>query len=1055
MLRTVVADRPEDLLDELVAALREPLDDGSVASLFTPEWVSVPSLGMATWVRGQLSRRLGAGALHDGISANIEYPFPGVLRWAILDAHRLAADPTAELADPWRVDRLVWSVLEVLSDPPGDLDDRLTLRGTGVTLAGRAGPLADLFDQYVVHRPQMVLDWLDGRDVGADGSAIDPARAWQPALFRAVQRHIAERHGITATPAERLVDALDRLRAGTLDLGPGAPRPVPPRLFVAGQSLITAELGPVLSALAEHRDVTLLMLSPSARTSVEMAERTAAQRHRPPARAASWAIERGVHPAAPVSTHPLLATWAQRPIESAVLLGVGGAEPELAGPPPAEPADLLGRLQRDLHDGAIGEQPFVPTERDRSVQLHGTPGRTRQVEALRDTILGLLRDDPTLTEADVVVLCPALDEFAPVLTAVLGPTAGRGDQPAPDTVPALRYAVVDRSARSFNPVLDALAALLELLPGRFDATAVRGFLALPAVRERFGLSAEDLALAADWTDETRVRWGLDDRHRRRWDVEGDAGNSWQTALDGLLMGVALGDDLRDTALPGVGAPPDPTAAYALAPGGVAPMSLADGDLAAAGRLAAALRSLAAAHSRLVERGVRPVAEWLDDLTATLDDLVAAPRFEDWQRSAVDELLTGLVAASAAGVGNDPEPSRVLLQLADVRRLLAPSLEGGRARADLGYGSVVVARPSLLQSVPHRVVCVLGLDSDALPAGRNPGDDLLRHAPMVGDRDARAEARAELLAAITSARDTLVVTFNSTDVRTNTKVPEAVVLDELVEVLATTLGVTTDQLRASHSSAQVVHHHPRQAFDPANFGGGPHRDPVGFDPVALEGARALHQPRHERSGDTTLLAAPLPVRPAATTIELADLRDFYRHPVRSFFRTRLDVVAPRIDEAPDDELPPRWRWRDSTGHGSVHSSSGSEWRAAGSTGWPTVPAAARRTSAPCSTQPAPAACCRPSRWPPSSSTRSAPSPRCSSRPPSASACVARRPTPSPSTSPCPVGCDSSARPRTASTATARARSASATAARSRTAASTSPSICSRPPWPTRRPSVVPC
>jgi exodeoxyribonuclease V gamma subunit len=39
---------------------------------------------------------------------------------------------------------------------------------------------------------------------------------------------------------------------------------------------------------------------------------------------------------------------------------------------------------------------------------------------LRDAICHLLADDPTLEPRDVIVLCPDIDEFAPLLHATFG-----------------------------------------------------------------------------------------------------------------------------------------------------------------------------------------------------------------------------------------------------------------------------------------------------------------------------------------------------------------------------------------------------------------------------------------------------------------------------------------------------------------------------------------------------------------------------------------------------------------------------------------------------------
>jgi exodeoxyribonuclease V gamma subunit len=160
--------------------------------------------------------------------------------------------------------------------------------------------------------------------------------------------------------------------------------------------------------------------------------------------------------------------------------------------------------------------------------------------------------------------------------------------------------------------------------------------------------------------------------------------------------------------------------------------------------------------------------------------VAAPWGEDWQRLKFDAAVLALRDASASGEG---APSDLPLRFSEVRRLLSPSLDGGAARADLGAGAMVVSRPSLLGNVPYRVVCILGLDADALPVGRAGGDDLMATAIAVGDRDPRSDARADLLAAVGAAREHLVVTATSRDVRTNVPVPMAVVLDELLELVA--------------------------------------------------------------------------------------------------------------------------------------------------------------------------------------------------------------------------------------------------------------------------------
>ncbi len=86
--------------------------------------------------------------------------------------------------------------------------------------------------------------------------------------------------------------------------------------------------------------------------------------------------------------------------------------------PPAPPPDnLLGWLKNDLAADRMPTEPPVLDPADRCVQVHACHGRTRQVEVLREVIVGLLADDPTLEPRDVLVMCPDVETFAPIIAA--------------------------------------------------------------------------------------------------------------------------------------------------------------------------------------------------------------------------------------------------------------------------------------------------------------------------------------------------------------------------------------------------------------------------------------------------------------------------------------------------------------------------------------------------------------------------------------------------------------------------------------------------------------
>ena len=548
---------------------------------FTPEWVAVPSDGMRRWLTLELARHLGASGPGggDGIAANIVRAYPGDLRSAVLAVDR----PEAQ-ADPWRIERMVWPVLDAI----GAADGESLLTGLaaldrqreGAALYAKGRRIADLFDRYHLYRPAMVQQWSRGHLVDGAGRILDGHAVWQAHLWRRIRDRIAE-----PSPPERLPDLLRRLHAGEDLMG------LPPRLVLFGFTLLPAgSFLDVARAVGTSREVHVFMLEP---THLDPGRLLAA--HPRPEDGSIRA--RSNDAMADLVDHPLLRSWGRLHRETALQMadvqadGVPVDRLDDPGAVSARPATLLGRLQHDLRSNQSPQPSLTVDPGDDSVQFHSCFGPSRQVEVLRDALLHLLaRPGSDLTEDDIVVLCPALDRFSPLIEAAFGRSAVATDavpmeagSAAASTLeavhhgaPELRYRVADRSIRATNPVLSAAASLLELVAGRFDVDSVLEFLALGPVRERFGFDDDRLGVIGDWVEATSVRWGLDPAQRERLGLpDSVVTNTWAAAMERLLLGSAVFDD-----------------DLCLAIGDVAPYGVEGSDVETIGNLAAVMGCLA-------------------------------------------------------------------------------------------------------------------------------------------------------------------------------------------------------------------------------------------------------------------------------------------------------------------------------------------------------------------------------------------------------------------------------------------------------------------------------
>ncbi len=864
------APRTDLLAEALGDLLSLPLDDP-----LAQEVVVVPARGVERWLTQRLAHRLGTGPRSgeqggDGVCAGVRFLQPRSLVSLLVGRDR---------DDPWDPERLVWPLLAAVDASLGEPwcatlathlghghtgDDADLRRDRRYSVAFR---LASLFASYAAQRPQLVSDWREGRDTDGTGRPLDDDLAWQPELWRRVLGRVD-----AEPPDVRHAATLAALHDGA---GRGVDWDLPPRLSLFGHTRLPVTEVELLAALGEHRDVHLYLpqASPALWDALDDA---------------GGVVARDEDTSAERVGHPLLASLGRDARElRRTLVGAGFPSGDATAWPGPEPATLLHLLQHDLR---ANHAPTVEQRAgrrhdpaDRSLQVHACHGPARQVEVLREVLVGLLQDDPTLEPRDILVMCPDIETYAPLISAGFGlvsaeheQTAGAAGHPAH----RLRVKLADRALVSTNPLLAVAGSLLELSGGRVTASEVLDLAATEPCRRRFGFTDDELERAGRWVASAGVRWGLDREGRASFAMDRFPQNTWHTGLDRILLGVAMsGDDHRHL---GTGLPLD---------------DVGSSEIDLAGRLAELVDRLERCLAALGE--ARSVGAWMDALREGVRDLTDAPADDAWQ---LPQLERELARASLGDPGATTE-----LRLADVRALLGGRLAGRPTRANFRTGTLTVCTMVPMRSVPHRVVCLLGLDDGVFPrAGVIDGDDALARRPQTGERDGRSEDRQLLLDAIMAATEHLVITYTGANEHSGARRPPSVPLGEILDA--------ADRTTAAPVVDAILTRHPLQPYDVRNLKAGdlsadppewevpelrgPTQRPFSFDSAALAGARAAAGVRRPVP---PLMTGDLPAR-AAEDVSVEELVKFFRHPVRSFLRDRLDVSTPFEPDDLADSIP---------------------------------------------------------------------------------------------------------------------------------------------------------
>ncbi|MFA8924370.1 exodeoxyribonuclease V subunit gamma [Escherichia coli] len=868
MLRVYHSNRL-DVLEALMEFIveRERLDDP-----FEPEMILVQSTGMAQWLQMTLSQKFG-------IAANIDFPLPASFIWDMFV--RVLPEIPKESAFnkqsmSWKLMTLLPQLLEredftLLRHYLTDDSDKRKL----FQLSSKA---ADLFDQYLVYRPDWLAQWETGHLV----EGLGEAQAWQAPLWKALVEYTDE----LGQPRWHRANLYQRF-IETLESATTCPPGLPSRVFICGISALPPVYLQALQALGKHIEIHLLFTNPCryywgdikdpaylAKLLTRQRRHSFEDRELPLFRDSENAEQLFNSDGEQDVGNPLLASWGKLGRDYIYLLSDLESSQELDAFVDVTPDNLLHNIQSDileLENRAVAgvnieefsrsdnKRPLDPL--DSSITFHVCHSPQREVEVLHDRLLAMLEEDPTLTPRDIIVMVADIDSYSPFIQAVFG------SAPADRYLP---YAISDRRARQSHPVLEAFISLLSLPDSRFVSEDVLALLDVPVLAARFDITEEGLRYLRQWVNESGIRWGIDDDNVRELELPATGQHTWRFGLTRMLLGYAMESAQGEWQ-------------------SVLPYDESSGLIAElVGHLASLLMQLNIWRRGLAQE--RPLEEWLPVCRDMLNAFFLPDAETEAAMTLIEQQWQAIIAEGLGAQYGDAVPLSLL------RDELAQRLDQERISQRFLAGPVNICTLMPMRSIPFKVVCLLGMNDGVYPRQLAPlGFDLMSQKPKRGDRSRRDDDRYLFLEALISAQQKLYISYIGRSIQDNSERFPSVLVQELIDYIGQSHYLPGDEaLNCDESEARVkAHltcHHTRMPFDPQNY------QPGNLQSYAREWLPAASQAGKAHSEFVQPLPFTLP-----ETVPLETLQRFWAHPVRAFFQMRLQVNFRTEDsEIPDTE-----------------------------------------------------------------------------------------------------------------------------------------------------------
>ncbi len=705
-------------------------EENKLSEPLEPEIFVVQNYGMGRWLSMYLAKE-------KGIAANLKFEFPAERIWSLY-RH---IDPDIPKTLPSDRQPLAFSIMHLLNrmekEPVFDPLWRYIRKESAdiqqLRIWKLSNRIADVFDQYLVYRPEMLVSWQDEKL-----TTNNPSERWQAALWRKLTGHWKQDNGNEEKRwthrgelHEKLLSYIDEKEMKIADL--------PERITIFGVSTLPPAFIKTFVKLSKLTDVRFYWLAP-------------VDGKTPENNLVESMGKEGIE---------FLSNFEYEVKQDAEV--VSNHQKVFVSGRPEYSDSLLSQIQYDIINNKKGT---AVTEADRSIQLHSCHSAMREVEVLHDQLMALFDKNPDLPPDEIVIMMPDIETYAPLIDAVFGTDE--------EDVPHIPFSIADRGFRSESPVAVTFIKIMNLLQSRFKVTDVMELLESEILRRSLEISEDEFTLLQQWIHDNRIRWGIDSKFRGDNNLPANDHFSWKKGISRILLGYAMQSDGEQAYRDQI------------------PYSYIEGTSQAelAGKLSSFLHKLfdfydRAGHSKKAEG-------WHRFCSDMLQEFFPDNRDTHHEISQIRRQLDKLMEYTDVSNFDIPVSFNVIHSF--IEELLDNHQTGG---GFMGHGITFCALVPMRSIPFKVIGILGMDEDAFPRNHKPVEFDLMRLHPRPGDRSRADDDRYMFLETLLSAKENLIISYIGQSNIQDTSFPPSVVVSELLNVLEDEYEIKADDITTRH------------------------------------------------------------------------------------------------------------------------------------------------------------------------------------------------------------------------------------------------------------------
>ena len=506
-------------------------------------------------------------------------------------------------------------------------------------------------------------------------------------------------------------------------------------------------------------------------------------------------------------------------------------------PNPDEKEDiLLNNVKRDILYNNFPEPQKKSV--DESIQIHSAHTPPREVEILYHNILDFFDKDSSLKSNDIIVMTPDINKYAHYIRNVF--------DNAEHKIP---YSIADESDDLSKSDSRVLLKLLNVKKSRFTFSWVMDLLGEISIRTKFDISEKDILIIKKIFGRLNTAWGIDEEQKGLFDIPKDQWeNTWRSSIENILLAYCKDD-------------PD----FKAIVGDLFNLSHTE----ILGKFLNFFEAIVLFHRATQEPNT--LKAWGEMLKEHLF------KIQEFQHKKFESKLRRKIQILSVNETLKVDFEYVVSYLQDFLSKMKDShlfLNGG----------VTFCEMLPMRSIPHKIVCLLGMNESEYPRSNfDKSLNLMAEKPEKGDRDIRQYDRYLFLESIISAQNIFYISYIGQDIKSNERIPPSLLVSELLSYLKRFYLI---------DEKDIVINHPLHSFDKRYF----------MDAKLKNYSMEDFHLSKTNSTNSVCDQIPHSDSESSKEINLEEMIQFYTNPIKYFYKNVAGIHLDNIlKNNPDSEI----------------------------------------------------------------------------------------------------------------------------------------------------------